>query len=55
MIGLRWGRFKDGDILFYSNTPRTYLHSWKLMEKGDLRVRWKKVNIEGMTPAKLDW
>ena len=54
-MALDGGRFKDGDILFYSNTPRTYLHSWKLMEKGDLKVRWKKVNIEGMTPAKLDW
>jgi hypothetical protein len=54
-IGLRWGHFKEGDILFYSNTPRTYFHSWKLMEKGDLKERWRKVKVDGINPIQLDW
>lgn len=54
-VGLRWGVFKDGDILFYSNTPRTYFHSWKLMEKGDLKERWRKVYVDEIKPLRLDW
>jgi hypothetical protein len=54
-IGLRRGHFEDGDILFYSNTPRTYFHSWKLMEKDDLKERWRKVKVDGIRPLQLDW
>lgn len=54
-VGLKWGRFDKGDILFYSNTPRTYFHSWKLMERNDLKQRWKKVKVDGLKPMQLDW
>jgi len=54
-IILRWGRLDNGDILFYSNTPRAYAHSWETMEKRDLKERWRKVKIEGIAPIQLDW
>lgn len=55
MIGLRWGHFQNGDILFYSNTPRTHFYSWKAMEKQDRKERWRKVKIDGIKPLKLNW
>jgi hypothetical protein len=54
-INLRWGYFKDGDIVFFSGRPSTYSHSWEKMEKKDLKERWKKVKIAGMTRVVLEW